>query len=136
MNLIISSVIFSCALVSASFADDCFVIGFHEPHTHIYNGPTFCNQVKLKGLTVYGPLQVKNSVISGEINVSGPIAAEQSKLGNLTVQKQLTAQKIKLSDHTVVDGDITFIGKPGSVFLNSHSTVNGKVINGAVISDR
>ena len=119
-------------LSNSIFADDCFVIGFHAPNTDIYNGPTFCQNVKLKDIIVYGPLQVKQSAITGNIAVSGPIQSSESQLGFIEIKKQWTSQKITLSHHSVVNGDITFDGKAGRVYLSKDSRINGRVVNGKI----
>lgn len=130
---LIPIIIFSCVISSAILADDhCYVIGFHEPNTHTYDGPTFCNKAQFQDITVRGPLQVKNSEILGQITVSGPIEALNTKLGGIQIKRQFTSQKITLKDHSRVDGNIVFLGLPGVVDKTDDSMITGKVINGRV----
>ena len=130
---LISAIIFSCVISSAALADDsCFVIGFHEPHTHTYDGPTFCDKAQFQNITVRGPLQVKNSKILGQITVSGPITASHAWLGAIEINQQFASQKISLKHQSNVHGDIIFLGSPGTVFKSNDSIITGKVINGRV----
>lgn len=127
----ITSIIFSFMLSSHILADEnCFVIGFHEPHTHTYDGPTFCNKAQFQNIIVHGPLQIKNSDIQGDIDVSGPIDASNSSLGSIQINKQWTSQKVTLKNHTTVHGNVIFIGFPGTVYKSDDSIITGKVING------
>lgn len=131
---LIPTIIFSCFISQTILADDnCFVIGFHEPQTHIYDGPTFCNKAQFQDITVRGPLQVKSSEILGQVDVSGPIDASNTKLGAIQINKQFTSQKISLKEHTHVQGDIVFLGLSGVVFKSADSNIAGKVINGRVV---
>ncbi|GEM_PF-6603806 len=126
-------IIFSCLFSGHVLADEnCFVIGFHEPNTHTYDGPTFCNKAQFQDITVRGPLQLKHSNISGQVNVSGPIEASNTTLGSIQIEKQFTSQKISLKQHSRVHGNIVFLGFPGVVYKSDDSTVTGKVINGSV----
>lgn len=124
--IIISSVISSVAMAD----DNCYVIGFHEPHTHTYDGLTFCNQSQLPRITVRGPLQLKNSVIHDDVNVSGPIDASHSEMGSIQINKQFTSQKVVLKNHSKVHGNIVFEGLSGVVFKSVDSEIAGKVVNG------
>ncbi len=130
---LIPTFIISFIISSSALADNnCFVIGFHEPHTHTYDGPTFCNKARFQDITVHGPLQIKYSEILGQINVSGPINVSSAKLGAILINKQFSSQKISLKNGSSVRGNIVFLGSPGVVFKSADSTIAGKVINGHV----
>jgi hypothetical protein len=116
---------------TVSFADDCFVIGFHQPGTTIYNGPTICKGVKTNNLTVYGPLSISDSTVAKTITVSGPVDSVHATLGDITIRPQFYSQSVTLKG-TVVSGNIHFEGKPGLVVLDKNSSIRGQVINGKI----
>lgn len=123
-----------CAAVMAESSEACYVVGFHDPHTHVYNGPTICPNITLSSLTVRGPLQLNQTTIKGLTTVSGPIKAKGAKPQDIIVNENLTIGKVVLQSASTVYGNIEFKGKEGVVYLEAGSFVKGKVINGKIVN--
>ena len=114
--------------------DLCFVLGFHEPGTHTYDGPTFCQFINMNNILVRGPLNASQSVISGTSDISGPINSIKSEFNKIISEDNGSSEKITLKQSSVVDHDIVFEGKkPGLVEIDGSSKVNGKVVNGKIV---
>lgn len=129
----VSATLISFMMVHAAIAEDyCSVIGYHEPNTQIYNGPTWCSDVKINNLIVRGPLNVGHSTLCGSTNVSGPIISNNAVFDSLT-EKNLDSEKIYLKHASHVLGNIIFYGPRGKVYLSNTSWIHGKVINGVII---
>ncbi|MDP1574044.1 MAG: hypothetical protein Q8L78_03800 [Coxiellaceae bacterium] len=117
----------------AQAEDLCAVIGFYEPGTHTYDGPTFCQQVSINDIVVRGPLNVSQSVITGIADISGPINAAKTEFNKIISEDNGSHEKITLKQSSVVDHDVIFEGsKPGSVEIDQSSKINGKVVNGTI----
>jgi len=117
---------------SALAANNCSVIGFHEPGTHTYDGPTWCEKVNFDNVIVRGPLQVDSSRIGGLVDVSGPVTASKSQFNSIQIENNFTAEKITLNNNTEVKGNIVFLGPKGTVMIDPTSKVIGSIINGNV----
>lgn len=112
----------------------CSVLGYHEPGTNTYDGPTFCSHTTLSSINARGPLQLEQTKITGKTDVSGPIKAKKSNLQDVVLENNLSVETVTLSDNTTVNGDITFLGREGIVYLENGSTIKGKVVNAKVIN--
>ncbi len=112
--------------------DQCSVLGFHQPGTQTYDGPTWCEQVNIKNIIVRGPLQIMQSVMTGSPNVSGPITSSDSRCSSITEENNLTKEIITLKNASIVSGNIIFKGVFGSVVLSQDSKILGRVINGKI----
>ena len=136
-KMIYPALVVAILSTSAYAADsNCYVLGVHEPGTNIYDGPTFCARTVLSDITVRGPLQLDGTTISGLTTVSGPIKASSANLQSLLLKENLTSQEVYLLANSVVQGDITFEGKEGTVHLQAGSSIKGKVINGQVVEEK
>lgn len=113
----------------------CNVVGYHEPHSNIYNGPTECGNISLSTLTVHGPLHLDHTRVQGRTEISGPLLATAARLQDVIIKPQLTATQINLEKFTTVEGQITFEGKAGTVYLQKGSTLSKPVINGTVVEN-
>lgn len=123
--------VLACGMVYAN--NDCVVIGYHEPGSNTYDGPTYCKNVSVSNIVVRGPLYSTSSVFTGETDVSGPITSNKSIFDHILSEANGSTTKIKLSDASHVKGDIVFKGMlPGIVYLAGGSTVTGKVVNGTI----
>ena len=132
-------IIFSvCLVLMISHAvwanSDCIVIGFHQPNTNTYMGPTWCNQVNTSNIIVYGPLTSNNSQFSGNSEVDGPLQSTDSCFETIIVKDKFTSQKVVLNSNSQVKGDIQFFGPSGIVYVDHTSKITGKVINGKIVS--
>lgn len=112
----------------------CFVVGIREPNTNIYNGPTFCNEINLSYLTVRGPLQLDKTKVTGKTTVHGPLKANGANLDNVFIANDFTAETVTLQEGSKVNGDITFMGRAGVVYLEKNAVVKGRVINGKIVN--
>lgn len=110
--------------------DDCFVIGYHPPGTHTYDGPTWCNAVHFKNIIVRGPLYTNGSDIDGMTEVSGPIQAIGSHFQTIQIDNNGSSETVSLKKSSEVEGNVTFLGPFGLVLEDHSSRVHGKVING------
>ncbi|MCX7120545.1 MAG: hypothetical protein NTZ67_02020 [Gammaproteobacteria bacterium] len=129
----ITFALFSVLLIqSALAADQCAVLGFKEPNKQTYDGPTWCDAVHVKNITVHGPFHTNRSTFSGETKVSGPMRADNSTFDSIA-EKNKTSEVIKLYHTSHVKGNITFQGPPGKVIVSVTSSIQGKVINGKII---
>lgn len=135
MKRSISGVFLILFSLSALAGNDCAVIGFHEPGTHTYDGPTWCEKVSFKDIVVRGPLQVDGSNISGLTDVSGPVTSAGSTLDSIQIENNFSSEKVKLNSNSVVKGNIVFLGPKGTVILDKTSHVSGKIINGTEKQD-
>ena len=152
-KLFILSALLSLSMLGHADAD-CNVIGFHQPGTYVYSGPTTCDLVNLPSITVHGTLTVSSSSIagistvrgvltatgstfSGVTEVSGPIDSSGSVFSSISITDNHSPDTITLSNSTIVKGDITFQGGISSnnkVIVESGSKLYGKVNNGIVIN--
>lgn len=123
--------------IAANLTNDqaCAVLGVREPNTNIYDGPTWCPNYSLSYLTVRGPLELDKTQVTGLTDVSGPVKLNGAVIGDLLLEKQLTAEQVNIQDNSIVNGDIHFLGKSGEVYLQSGSIIKGSVINGKIIQD-
>lgn len=128
--------VLSCLSLSSIYANDaCIVIGYHEPGTNTYDGPTYCNNVNISNITVRGPLVASNAIFTGKTDVSGPITVSTTTLDQIVSESNGTPTKVTLKSASTVKGDIDFEGLlPGKVYLESGSHVDGKIINGKILS--
>lgn len=110
--------------------DSCIVIGFHEPNSQIYDGPTFCTNVTIKNIVVRGPLTVTHSKLIGSTTVSGPIKASHTQFDQITVKNLFSKMIVRLKDASVDKGDLVFSGSSGFYDLDRTSIVCGKIVNG------
>lgn|SRR3990167_1075120 len=117
----------------AVYADDCIVLGYHEPGTQTYFGPTWCTGKSIKDIIVRGPLSTTHSILTGLTNISGPIDSRSTTFHSIK-EKNLTSESISLKNISIVNGDIVFVGPPGTVYLDHSSSISGKVVNGKIIS--
>ena len=130
---IIALSLFSVFLTQVTLAEDqCTVLGYHESNTQIYDGPTWCDHVHIKNISVRGPFDAKMSYFSGNSDVSGPLESNDSKFQSIT-EDEFSPEKITLTHTSQVKGNIVFKGDPGEVILSKTSSVKGKVINGKII---
>ena len=128
------SICFALLLSPVIFADDCTVIGYHEPGTQIYDGPTICSNVHINNIDVRGPLIAANSCLLGLTKISGPLSSSNTSFETIE-EKNLTAEKIQLKNASHVSGNITFSLSAGTVYLGKGSWIHGRVINGTVINN-
>ena len=112
----------------------CIVVGYHQPGTNIYDGPTTCGDFSLSNIVVHGPLKLSQTTITGETNVSGPMTTSGATLSNVVMNDHSSHETVTLQANTKVNGDITFKGSAGTVYLSGGSSISGKVINGRVIN--
>ncbi|EKD92338.1 MAG: hypothetical protein ACD_29C00054G0003 [uncultured bacterium] len=152
--LILNSVFLLSAMSATLVNADCSVIGFHQPDSFIYNGPTTCDIVNLPEIIVHGTLFISSSTISGNTiirgllnatgatlsgntEVSGSIVSSGSVFSNINITDNHSPDTITLSNNSIVSGDITFEGGiPGNnkVIIESNSKLHGKVNNGIIIN--
>ena len=124
--------VFSIALSHAALAHDaCTVIGFHEPHTQIYDGPTFCTNVSIHNIDVRGPLTISGSRMYGTTKVSGPVTASYTCFDRIDVKNNGSQNHVILSDDSVIKGNLVFEGEAGIYTLDNTSVIYGNVINGS-----
>lgn len=139
-NIISAALIMGLSVISMNQAmaqsndGTCAVLGYHEPGTNVYDGPTFCSNTALSYITVRGPFQLEQTKITGKTDVSGPIKANGSTLQEVVLENNMSVETVTLSGSTTVNGNITFLGMEGVVYLENGSTIKGKVINGKVIN--
>ena len=133
LMLSLATTVSTSALANSANDGSCFVLGVREPGTNIYDGPTFCIDTALTYITVRGPLQMSNSQVTGKTDISGVMEATGSLLQDVVFENNLSAATFTLSASTV-NGDITFEGKEGTVYLQDGSVIKGKVINGKVVN--
>ena len=119
----------SCAYANNT-DPSCAVLGVREPNSNTYDGPTFCQNIKLHDINVRGPLQVTNTSITGLAKINGPLLAIASQLQTITSENTYTPEFIKLTADTLVKGDIVFKGKRGKLLIDATSKLMGKLING------
>lgn len=113
------------------FANDiCFVFGIREPNSYIFDGMTKCDQVKLPYIKVRGPLTLINTTISGKADIYGSLRAISSTLQNILIEKQIKPVTVVIKDHSIVNGNIKFIGQEGFVCLDHTSRIYGQIIHG------
>ncbi|OGT45648.1 MAG: hypothetical protein A3E82_09145 [Gammaproteobacteria bacterium RIFCSPHIGHO2_12_FULL_38_11] len=130
---VIAFALFSAFLMQGALAEDqCIVLGFHEPHTQIYDGPTWCRGVYIKNIVVHGPFRAMRSTFTGTATVSGPMRSDDSIFDSVT-ENSATAEKIKLCHNSKIKGNADFQGPAGEVIVSVTSSVDGKVINGKLI---
>lgn len=125
----IASLFLSCSVLAH---DSCTVIGYHEPGTQTYDGPTFCDHVTIKNIIVRGPLHVAHSRMRGMTEVSGPIFAKNTVFDNITVENNFSHMLVVLKNTTLDKGNLDFQGESGFYRLDNTSNICGKVINGSI----
>lgn len=111
--------------------DACIVIGYHEPHTQIYDGPTFCTNVSIHNIDVRGPLTVSGSRMYGTTKVSGPVSASYTCFDQIHVKNNGSQNLVTISNNSIVKGDLVFEGDAGIYSLDSTSVIYGNVVNGS-----
>ena len=140
MKKIIFSALLSSFIFSHSvFADNtaCIVIGFHQPGTNTYDGPTFFDQVNLKGIVVRGPFEINQSAITEETDISGPVRSTRTTFDDIVMENNHSPETVYLKQNSLVKNNIVFEGSNrGTVVLDSTSFVKGKVINGDIVGHR
>jgi len=117
---------------NAAAANNCSVLGVHEPNTNIYDGPTWCENTKLSNLIVRGPLSISHSNVLGTTDISGPVQSKNATFHKVVIHSSLSQQKVILSQKTTVNGDLIFVGVRGKVFVDKSSKVTGKIVNAEV----
>jgi hypothetical protein len=123
--------ILSFALSSAALAQDaCIVIGYHEPNSQIYDGPTFCKNVTIKNIDVRGPLQVNHCKMLGLTKVHGPLTATQTQFNHIQIDSHFTSMTVTFKNQSIDYGDLIFQGSRGDYQLDSSSKILGRIING------
>lgn len=127
----VSTLLFSCSI----FSDDiCSVIGYHDPKTNTYYGPTFCEQTTINGIVVRGPLSADRSIINSITDVSGPVSSSGSQFENMVIENNHSTVKVNLNANSSVKNNIVFQGSHrGVVMLDASSSVKGKVVNGDIV---
>ncbi len=147
-SLIVFS-LFSLFLSQGILADDnCIVVGYHEPNTQTYDGPTFCKSVSIKNIIVYGPLTTNQTKLLGKITIRGTMTVDQSHIrGNTTISGPIfstdsTFQKITVENNysqgyvtlknTIIKGPLVFKGQSGIVCKDNNSMLLGGIVNGEV----
>ncbi|OGT26792.1 MAG: hypothetical protein A3I77_08270 [Gammaproteobacteria bacterium RIFCSPLOWO2_02_FULL_42_14] len=119
--------------ITCAFAqDDCIVLGFHQPGTQTYEGPTWCEKKSINKIIVHGPLQADQSTLTGDTSVSGPIKSDHTQFDGIKITDQLTTEIVSLTNHSLVKKDLVFNGQKGTVILDKTSKVLGKIINAHV----
>ena len=139
------------AVTSSVFADNCFVVGYHNPNTNVYDGPTFCGNGAEQGIDVNGVLTSSGTAFTGDVTVMGPLQATNSEYQNISIatdQAHLVSTKVDNIDVLVNQGSpqqsvylnngtsvssITFDQGTGLVYVDATSSV-GQVTGGTVIS--
>lgn len=119
---------------SQNIEGTCHVIGIKEANTNSYYGPTFCDHIVLSSITVRGPLQLDSTTINGMTRVSGPIKAKRASMQDIIMEDNRSVETINLQDISTVTGNIIFEGKKGIVYVENGSIIEGRVINGEVVT--
>ncbi len=112
-------------------ADDaCIVIGFHEPNSQTYDGPTYCSSVTIKNIIVRGPLHTDHAVMLGTTQVDGPLFSKSTLFNTIQIKSPFSQMKVRLQDHTIDKHNLIFEGASGLYHVDHSSNIEGKVING------
>lgn len=120
--------------INGAYADDvCTVIGYHEPNTNNYDGPTVCKQGNLDSITVRGPLHTMGTTIANTTDVSGSLNANASQFSQIVSENNGSYTRVTLKNGSVVNQDVVFKGaKAGQVYIDGSSRINGNVVNGKI----
>lgn len=132
-KLIAASVLSLCVSHAVLADDSCIVIGYHEPNSQIYDGPTFCTNVTIKNIIVRGPLQVKNCKMIGLTTVSGPIDATNTHFDNIQINSHFSSMTATLKNQSIDAGNLVFKGSSGYYSIDATSKIVGRVVNGSQI---
>ena len=116
---------------------DHVTVGSGQLMTH---GVSQFTNSTLQSLHSYGPLIATSSTLGNDIMIYTTVAfLNQTTTGDLTIKDTdhhpFTTPHLHVDSHSVVKGDITFVGNPGIVFVDSTSTPQGKIINGSKVAD-
>ncbi|EKD92254.1 MAG: hypothetical protein ACD_29C00097G0002 [uncultured bacterium] len=129
---LIAAGILSLFLSHGILAEDvCTVIGFHEPNSQTYDGPTFCSGVTINNIIVRGPLHVDNSTMTGKTQVSGPLFATHTLFDEINIKNDYSQMLVSLKNQTEDRGDLVFEGESGFYKLDNTSNVFGRIVNGS-----
>lgn len=132
---LIAAGILSLCVSHVVLADDaCIVIGYHEPNSQIYDGPTFCTNVTIKNIDVRGPLQVNHCKMIGLTTVSGPIDASNTQFDNIQINSHFSSMTATLKNQSTDNGNLVFQGSSGYYSVDKTSKIVGHVVNGNPVS--
>lgn len=129
-KLIAVSILSLCLSCAISAEDACIVIGYHEPNSQIYDGPTFCTNVTIKNIDVRGPLQVNHCNMTGLTKVHGPLNANNTQFDNIQIDSHFSRMSAVFKNQSVDRGDLIFQGASGYYYIDSSSKILGHIVNG------
>lgn len=127
------------------------------------NGTTVTNLLRVSGvlqaddatlnkITISGTSDLNNTTVRGACHVAGVMTASQSTfkqpvqltteranfvqchLHALKVNSSMKKPVITLTQSSQIQGDITFVGKRGTVKIDASSKLYGKVHNGTIVN--
>lgn len=84
-------------------------------------------------ITGAGLFTANDSAIKSTLDQSGKIIASNTSFKNIIMESEIEASTISLAVNSTVQGDITFKGKAGTVYLKSGSSISGTVHNGSIV---
>lgn len=110
-------------------------------------------------LTVNGKVQLEDAVVYGNTTINGYLVANKTTfMGTLTIASNnlqlndcntgaiiikdsngdgvVSPQTITLSEHTQVNGNITFKQAGGIVYLGANASITGRVIGGEIVAEK
>jgi hypothetical protein len=115
----------------------------------IVKGPLTMTYASVNDIEVKGPLNVNSSTVKGLASVDGPVEATRSTfekdvfsasnfvmlsssqvVGKVTEKSSDEKAILKMTDKSIISGNVEFSGQTGQVILDSQSKVMGTVING------
>ena len=126
------------------------------------NGTTVTNVLRVSGvlqaddatlnkLTVSGTSELNNTTVRGACHVAGLLSATHSTfkqpvqlatehanfvqchLKSLKVNSSIKKPVVTLTQSSQIQGDITFVGRQGTVKIDSSSRLLGKIHNGTIV---
>lgn len=130
-KLIVAAILSLCVSHGVLAEDACIVIGYHEPNSQIYDGPTFCTNVTIKNIDVRGPLQVNHCHMIGLTMVSGPITAANTRFDNIQINSHFSSMTATLKNQSIDNGDLVFQGSSGYYSVDKTSKIVGSIVNGS-----
>jgi hypothetical protein len=133
-KLVIAAVLSLCVSHVILAEDSCIVIGYHEPNSQVYDGPTFCTNVTIKNINVRGPLQVNHCNMTGLTKVSGPLNAANTQFDHIKIKSHFSSMTVVLKNQSIDHGGLLFQGSSGYYHLDSTSKIIGHVVNGSPAS--
>lgn len=122
-------------------------------HTNVNNitvaGSLTMTYGNANDINIKGPLHINSSTIKGLASVEGPVEATRSTfekdvfsasnfvmlsssqiVGKVTEKSSNEKAILKMTDKSIISGNVEFSGQAGQVILDSQSKVMGSVVNG------